>query len=369
MIKLYENCFSIKEICRKNAVTKSALYNWIPLYKKHISNRGLITTLRKAFLLEKRVAYLTRQNEIFSESGCAAGSPLNQKLDAVARLKDRYNIRILCDTLQVKRSAVYHHLYHRPQQTQNMQQDEFLRPMIREIFEQSKCRLGTKKIRAKLDEMGINTSARRISHLMKEMDLSCSAPITKRNYPKESMRQYSKNKLNQQFNQAAPNQAWVSDITCVKSNSNKYYICVIIDLFARKVLAHEVSQDMPVSFVSSTFLKAYVRRGCPQSLVFHSDQGAQYTSYPFGKLLEELKVAQSFSKPGCPFDNAVAESFFSMLKKEELNRGNYTSLCEVRRAVDEYIDFYNDERPHQSLSYATPTKIENQFYERTTAIV
>lgn len=250
-----------------------------------------------------------------------------------------------------------------------MQQDEFLKPMIREIFEQSKGRLGAKKIRVKLAEMGTNTSARRISRLMKEMDLSCSAPIAKRNYPKENMRQYSKNKLNRQFSQAAPNQAWISDITYFKSNGSKYYICVIIDLFARKVLAHEVSQSMPVSFVSSTFIKAYVRRGCPQSLVFHSDQGAQYTSYSFRKLLEEFKVVQSFSKPGRPFDNAVAESFFSMLKKEELKRSEYASICEVRCAVDEYIDFYNDERPHQSLSYATPTKVENQFYERATAIV
>ena len=263
MVQLYENGLNVKQICQEYAATKSALYNWIHLYSKHVSKKGFVTTLRKAFLLEKRLAYLWRQNEIFLESGCAAGSPLDQKLDAIARLKDRYNIRVLCDTLRVKRSTAYHYLYHRPQQTQNMQQDEFLKPIIRGIFKQSKGRLGAKKIRVKLAEMGINTSARRISRLMKEMDLSCSAPITKRNYPKENMRQYSKNKLNQQFNQAAPNQAWISDITYVKSNGSKYYVCVIIDLFARKVLAHEVSQSMPISFVASTFLKAYVRRRLP----------------------------------------------------------------------------------------------------------
>ena len=363
LVRLYERGISVKQICREHHLARSTLYYWIYLYKKLISAKKAVTCHRKVFLLEKHVAYLTRRNDIFTESECSAGSPLAEKLDAIARMKDRYNIRVLCETLQVRRSTVYHYFNRKPEKTQNMQQDEHLMPVIKEIFEQSKARIGAKKIRVILAKSGIATSARRISRLMKDMSLVCAAPNVKRSYPKEKARQYSRNVLNRQFNQIAPNRAWVGDITYVISNGERYYVCVVIDLFSRKVLAHEVSTSMPATFVSSTFLKAYVRRDCPKSLVFHSDQGAQYTSYTFGTLLDELKVTQSLSKPGCPYDNAVVESFFSTMKKEEIKRNDYDSLSALRYAVNEYINFYNGYRPHQSLSYATPNMMDEQYFQ------
>ena len=366
MVRLHGEGQSVKAICEENNVTKSALYNWIQLYKKRISPKGLVTTHRKTFLLEKHVAYLQRRDDIFTESECSVGSPLNEKLEAVARLKDKFNIRVLCDTLQVKRSTAYHYIYHKPTETQNMQQDEILKSAIREIFEQSKQRFGAKKIRVKLVQRHISTSTRRISRLMKEMGLVCAAPITKRSYPKENMRQYNQNKLNREFTQAAPNHAWISDITYLKANGTKYYLCVVIDLYARKILSHELSRSLTASLATSAFLKAYVRRDRPQSLMFHSDQGSQYTSTSFRSMLYEFKVTQSLSKPGCPYDNAVAESFFSAMKKEELKRGEYESKEELLRAINEYVVFYNDERPHQSLSYMTPNQMEAAFFSQGT---
>lgn len=120
MVRLYEEGQSVKMICEENNVTKSALYNWIQLYKKRVTPKGLVTCHRKVFLLEKRVAYLKRRNDIFTESECSIGSPLNEKLEAIERLKDKFNLRVLCDTLQTKRSTAYHHLYHKPAETQNI---------------------------------------------------------------------------------------------------------------------------------------------------------------------------------------------------------------------------------------------------------
>lgn len=98
--------------------------------------------------------------------------------------------------------------------------------------------------------------------------------------------------------------------------------------------------------------------------MFHSDQGVQYTSHTFQKLLRMNKVVQSFSKTGRPNDNAVAEAFFSSMKKEELYRTNYKSEREFRTAVDDYIQFYNGERPHAGLAYRTPDKIEAQYFAK-----
>ena len=112
-------------------------------------------------------------------------------------------------------------------------------------------------------------------------------------------------------------------------------------------------------------IRAYAKRNISVGLMFHSDRGTQYTAFKFRKLLDELNVVQSFSKKGYPFDNAVAESFFKYLKKEETNRRTFSSLSELKISVFEYIEgFYNSKRPHSSLEYLTPNEKESQFYSR-----
>ncbi len=101
--------------------------------------------------------------------------------------------------------------------------------------------------------------------------------------------------------------------------------------------------------VKSAFAKAYADRNNPENLTLHSDQGCQYTSYVFRKYLRDLNVKQSYSFPGSPLDNAVAESFNSIMKREELSYNLYTSKAQVEQAVNEYIDFFNNYRPHRKL--------------------
>lgn len=112
----------------------------------------------------------------------------------------------------------------------------------------------------------------------------------------------------------------------------------------------------------TAFRKAYAARSAPMGLMFHSDRGTQYTAFAFRSLLDSLHIAQSFSKKGYPFDNAVCESFFKYLKKEETDRRNYSSFLELRLAVFSYIErFYNAKRPHASLDYLTPDEADVRF--------
>jgi transposase InsO family protein len=170
------------------------------------------------------------------------------------------------------------------------------------------------------------------------------------------------NHLKQQFNQLAPDTVWVSDITYIKVSGKFYYLCVIIDLFSRKVIAYNISSRPDSALVIETFLLAYKSRKTPYGLMFHSDRGSQYNSFSFRKLLDDLNVVQSFSKKGHPYDNAVAESFFKYLKHEEINRRNYSSLQELKLSVFEYIEgYYNSKRPHSSLGMLTPNQKEQNF--------
>ena len=134
------------------------------------------------------------------------------------------------------------------------------------------------------------------------------------------------NHLHQYFNQKAPNLVWVSDITYIKAGGKWYYLCIVMDLFSRKIIAWHLSGKADADLVISTFQKAYQKRNAPYGLMFHSDRGSQYTAFSFRQLLDSLNVVQSFSKKGYPFDNAVCECFYKYLKKKK-QTGEPTIPC------------------------------------------
>ena len=114
----------------------------------------------------------------------------------------------------------------------------------------------------------------------------------------------------------------------------------------------------------STFEAAYEKRGKPQGLIFHSDRGSNYISYAYREYLESLNVTQSFSRSGVPYDNAVIESFFSNMKREELYRTKYRSEKEFKAAVDIYMQFYNNKRPPKNNQYKTSAEWEAEYYRK-----
>ena len=165
---------------------------------------------------------------------------------------------------------------------------------------------------------------------------------------------YALTVVQQQFDVFLPNRVWVSDITQYRFNQQNYYICAILDLFSRKIIGYRVSKSYGTQLLTKTFKQAYAARQPANGLVFHSDRGGQYISKTFRTLLDKHEVVQSLSRPGKPHDNAVMESFFSYLKKEELYRHEYKSEAALLRSIDKYMLFYNSKRPHSTLLYKTP---------------
>ena len=149
--------------------------------------------------------------------------------------------------------------------------------------------------------------------------------------------------------------------TCKKI---QYFICVVIDLFARKVIAYTISTGNSSRITKETLAKAYYDRNPKEGLLFHSDRGANYTSRSFSTFCKTLGITQSLSRTATPYDNSVMEAFFKSLKAEELYRNNYRSEREFRERVQKYIDFYNDKRPQQINRYRTPNATEEAYYKR-----
>ena len=174
------------------------------------------------------------------------------------------------------------------------------------------------------------------------------------------------NRLNQEFNPTAPNSVWASDFTYIKVNGRFHYLCVVIDLFSRKVVGWSLSNKHDVDLTIKAFEKAYSDRGEPDFVLFHSDQGSEYTAFSFRKALEKCNAVQSFSKKGYPYDNACCESFFRHMKRECINRKSYRNQDELRLTCFEYIQRYTTKRPHSSKGDYTPDEIETFYMERQT---
>jgi len=172
------------------------------------------------------------------------------------------------------------------------------------------------------------------------------------------------NYLKQEFYPDKPNSVWASDFTYVRVANSFCYLCVVIDLFSRKVVGWDVASKHSVELTQNAFLKAYQNRNKPQFVLFHSDRGSEYTAFSFRQLLEKCHVLQSFSKKGYPYDNACCESFFKHMKRECLNRFTFHNFSDFRLTCFEYIERYNSKRPHTSMDYLTPNEVEAFYWQK-----
>lgn len=225
-----------------------------------------------------------------------------------------------------------------------------------EICEETKNRLGSNKIRIELKKKGIYTSISKVGKILKENSIGYR--YTK---PNESQNEtihkniLKRNLLKRHFFQNKPNAVLVSYFIMIKINSAKFYLSVILDLFSRKVIGYRLSRKLDLNLALKKFKDAYTSRDESINLMFHSDRGPRYLSHSFQDALKALGVKQSLSDPATPYDNAVIESFFSNLKREEVYKRDYVDYDDLLHSIDYYMDFYNNKRPHKTLNYKTQT--------------
>ena len=298
---------------------------------------------------------------VLNESYCSPNAPLEDRLSEAENLYKSYNVHLVCEALNIPRGTFYNHI--KRNQRDNAWyclRREDLKKEILQLFDDSHQVYGARKMTAALRKKKISVSERLVRELMSEMGLISIRVYSHYLYNKEFGKY--KNYINQFFDADYPNQIWVSDITYFKLKETPYYICVIIDLFSRKVVACRVSRSNSTQLVKMTFRDAYKNRKPGTDLTFHSDRGSNYNAQAFRKLLASLGVTQSFSRAHNPYDNAVMESFFGTLKKEELYRIRYRSERQMKECIASYIKFYNEERLHERLNYKTPDQIEAEYH-------
>lgn len=282
---------------------------------------------------------------------------------ALEGLHGQYKVRVLCEALEVDRGTFYNHIKrNKRSESWYAKRREEYKVLVQDLFDEYHQTLGAEKITTILKQQGHRVSQQYVSSIMRECGLVCIRSTAKRDYLKLIETSQKRNILQQRFHASHPNQIWVSDVTSFKVNNSYIYICVILDLFSRKVISFKTSFKNSTQLIVTAFRTAFIERKPNPGIVFHSDRGAQYTAHTFQMLLVKLQVKQSFSMPAKPHDNAVAESFFATLKREMLYRYHFSSVKEMKRQLEEYITFYNTKRPHKALNHKTPCDVESNYY-------
>lgn len=261
--------------------------------------------------------------------------------------------------LGVSRSGYRAFLMHKPSASQQRKHD--VKKRIKDIYDESKQNYGAPKITHQLRKSGEVISERTVGIYMKEMGIRAqwTRPWTTTTRDSDFSKELN-NILNEQFNPDRPNAVWCTDITYIWTQDGFVYLTSIMDLYARKIIAWTLSDNMEVSCVLNTINKAKERRNTELPLILHSDRGSQYVSRAYRKATRQFQL--SYSQTGYPYDNACIESFHSLIKREWLNRFTISGYNQAYRLVFEYIEaFYNTVRIHSHNNYMSPDEFENLY--------
>ena len=265
----------------------------------------------------------------------------------------------MCRVLGVSTSGFYD-WFERPQ-SQQQQANSLLLGRIHASFTASDKTYGSPRIVRDLRDEGISCSVNRVARLMQAAGIK--ARHKRRRIPGQLVsvvHSVAPNLLDRQFEATGPNQKWAADFTYVWTAEGWLFVAVVLDLYSRRVVGWSMQSTMTAQLVMDALLMAIFRRGRPQAVLHHSDQGSQYTSEDFQRLLDAHGIICSMSRRGNCWDNAAMESFFSTLKTERLSRRLYRTRDDLRADVFDYIErFYNTKRRHSTIGYISPVQFEN----------
>ena len=264
----------------------------------------------------------------------------------------------MCRVFAVSRSG-YYRWRGRPESRRSIE-NRRLDAHIKAIYMKSKRRYGSPKITDDLNEMGFPVSKNRVARRMKAAGLRS---IVRRKYRATTDSKHShpvaKNLLKRDFTTDGPDKAWVSDITYIATARGWLYLTVFIDLFSRMVVGWALSSSLSTEMVLTALKRGLRNRRPGAGLLIHSDRGVQYASRDFRKVLKKHHFVQSMSRKGDCWDNAVAESFFGIIKSELIHHERFKGPQDTLKAIFEYIEvFYNRKRKHSTLGYKTPAGFE-----------
>lgn len=277
------------------------------------------------------------------------------KYRVIYRHKEKYSINEMCRFFGVSRSGYYSHI----ERIDMPARDLPLAEKIRECQQSCHNTYGYRRVHIWLERNGIHCNPKTVLRIMNKYNLL--SVIRRKRYVRhsESLHRYP-NLLNRNFVAEHPNQKWATDISYIRTGQGFLYLSIIRDLYDNSIVIYKTSTENNLNLVTNTLKAAKKQEKVTAGLQLHSDQGFQYTSQAYFKLTQRYGIIPSMSRRGNPYDNALAENFFSILKTECINRMKIATFSDARKLIDEYIYFYNHQRI-QTKTKLTPLELRRQY--------
>lgn len=282
-----------------------------------------------------------------------------EKVRVIAELRAKYPFKMLLKIAGISRSVYYYHINKKDKDEKNIG----IIDKIKEIYYENKRRYGYRRITLELKNQGFNINHKKIQRLMKKFNLQ-SIIRKKRKYSsyKGQIGKVANNHINRDFEATAPNQKWFTDVTEFNLRGEKLYLSPILDAYGRYIISYDVSRSPNLEQINHMLNLAFKENENYENLIFHSDQGWQYQHKSYQERLREKKIIQSMSRKGNSLDNGLMECFFGLLKSEMFydQEDNYKTLEELEKAIEKYIDYYNNKRIKEKLKGLTPASYRSQ---------
>lgn len=267
----------------------------------------------------------------------------------------------MCRVLKVNRSGFY--AWKKNPLSKRAKENAQILTDIKQSYVESGGIYGSPRIHKDLKEAGVACSENRVAKIMRNAQLKSARGYRKPRFKAGKPTIAAPNRLEQCFNVDEADTVWVTDITYIRTYEGWLYLAVVIDLYSRAVVGWSMKSTMATEIVLDALLMAVWRRHPKHPIIIHSDQGSQFGSDDFARWCKEHQLIPSMSRRGNCYDNAVAESFFSNLKKERVRRKIYATREEARSDIFDYIEvFYNRKRRHSHLNQMSPLAFEQQQF-------
>ena len=314
-------------------------------------------------LLARRVAVLEAEAEVARRlAGFEKCWPQRERLYRFIEMEAaNFPVSLLCRVCGASRSA-YYSWRAAPEGPSDATWDEaVLADRTYNIWAASRRRYGSPRVTVALARQGVHVNEKRVARLMSELGIAGKHGRRKLKTTERDKKAVPAGDLvERDFSASAPDELWVGDITYVPTGEGWLFVASVLDVFSRALVGWSIAEHMRTELCSDALKAAAAARGGTglTGTIFHSDHGAQYTSDDFKALCRAMGITQSMGTVGDSYDNAMAESFWSSLKRELVDDAHFATKLEARRAIFEWIMWYNNERLHSSLGYASPREFE-----------
>ncbi|MGV0986648.1 MAG: IS3 family transposase [Limnohabitans sp.] len=355
----------VAEVSARLGVSTHSLYKWMKEQQMPPGQRQeQLTQTEELRRLKAELKRVTEERDILKKGRSVLCQAVRVRYAFIERHEKAHGVRRLCTVMDVHPSGYY--AWKKQPISDKVRDDQRLLGILKQAWLESGCVYGYRKLTLDMRDLGERCGKHHVARLLRREGIRSQTGYRRRAGGRGGKPAVvAPNHLNRQFTPDGVNQSWVTDITYIRTHEGWLYLAVVLDLFSRQVIGWSMGSRIDTDLVLNALLMALWRRQPKDTVLVHSDQGCQFTGHDWQGFLRDHNLVSSMSRRGNCHDNAVAESFFQLLKRERIRRQIYLTRQDARADVFNYIEmFYNPKRRHNTSGGVSPVEFEKRQSQR-----